>query len=237
MGIVRSLAVVLLLCPAVGASGGVPQDEDKKRIEELEKQVVELTRRLKAVEDQMGALKKAANPAATEAAAAAMGANEHAASMALKTIASAEADFRTNDRDSNGIHDYWVGDVSGLYRYAVNNREIKLIDKSVADADASPLKGQSLSTLKHDQPLPKAGYLFAAIPKYADKEKTENYHSGTYRNTHRFGFAAYPVEYGKTGRLTLVVSETNTVWKKDLGGKPLELFPEIPAKDDWEKMD
>jgi len=237
MRIVRSLAVVLLLAPAARASGGFPQDEDKKRFEELEKQVAELTRRLKALEDQLGSLKKAANPAATEAAAAAMTANEHGAAVSLKSIATAEADFRANDRDSNGIHDFWVGDVSGLYRYAVNNREIKLIDKSIADADASPLKGQSLSALKHEQPLPKSGYLFAALPKYTDKEKTESYHSGTYRNTHHFGFAAYPAEYGKTGRLTLVVTESNTVWKKDLGGKPPEILPESPGKDDWEKMD
>ena len=81
-----------------------------------------------------------------------MAANERAASVSLKTVATAETDFRTNDRDSNGIHDYWVGDVSGLYRYTVNNKEIKLIEKSLADADASPLKSPSLSTLKRDQP-------------------------------------------------------------------------------------
>jgi hypothetical protein len=237
MGIARLIAVVLLLAPALKASEPGPQDEDKKRIEELEKQVAELTRRVKSLEDQTGALRRAPSPAAADAASAAMAANERSASLSLKTLATAEADFRANDRDGNGLRDFWVGDVSGLFRYTANNREIKLIEKALAEADASPLKIQNLSPLKREQPAPKSGYLFAAIAKYVEKEKTESYHSGGFRNIHKFGFAAYPVEYGKSGRHTFVVSESNTVWKKDLGGTPPEVFPESPAKEEWEKVD
>ena len=235
MKIARYVALLLLLSPAAKASEPVLQDdEDKKKIEELEKQVAELTRRVKALEET--SVKKGAG--AAEAGAAALAANERSASASLKTLATAEADFKANDRDGNGLKDFWVGDVSGLYRYnTTNNREIKLIEKTLADADAAPLKNQNLAALKRDQPLPKTGYLFAVLPKYVDKEKTENYHSGGFRHGNRFGFAAYPAEYGKSGRYTFIINETNTVWKKDLGGKPPEMFPESPSKDEWEKLD
>ena len=229
-----AVALALLVAPPVRA-----QDEEKKRLEDLEKQVAELVKRVKALEEQIASSKKPAGPAPVYSAmAGAMGANERLAALSLKTLATAEADFRTNDRDSNGIHDFWVGDVSGLYRYTVNNKEIKLIEKSLADADGSALKSPILSTLKRDQPVPKAGYLFAVVAKYAEKEKTETYHAGGFRSNHKFGFVAYPAEYGKTGRLSFAISEGNAVWKKDLAGaKGLEVLPENPGKEEWEKAD
>ncbi|HVR83252.1 MAG TPA: type II secretion system protein, partial [Planctomycetota bacterium] len=41
--------------------------------------------------------------------------NERNASTSLKTLTSAEADFRANDRDWNHVNDFWTGDVKGLY--------------------------------------------------------------------------------------------------------------------------
>ena len=235
MTIARVAAVLLLLAPAVAEAA--PQDEEKKKIEELEKQVAELNRRVKVLEDLIGALKAARAPAATEPVPAALAANEASAMLSLRTLATAEADFRANDRDSNGLHDFWAGDVSGLYRYTVNTKEIKLIEKAVADADAAPLKTPALSALKVPKPVPKAGYLFTVLAKYVEKEKTEAYHTGNSRNTSKFGFAATPAEYGKSGRHTFMIGESNTVWKKDLGGKAPDVFPENPLKDDWERID
>lgn len=40
--------------------------------------------------------------------------SERTGLASLKTIAAAEEDFRTNDRDGNGIADYWTADVAGL---------------------------------------------------------------------------------------------------------------------------
>src|SRR5579862_1744833 len=71
--------------------------------------------------------------------------NERNASTTLKTLTSAEADFRANDRDWNQVNDFWTGDVKGLYtmtsarvRGARGDREdppIRLIELSVAAAD------------------------------------------------------------------------------------------------------
>jgi hypothetical protein len=82
--------------------------------------------------------------------------NHRNACASLKTIPSAEADFRANDRDDNKVNDFWVGDVSRLYYLEVQGRPIKLIERSVADADGSPKE-----PLK--DPSSKAGFRFAAI--------------------------------------------------------------------------
>src|SRR6187455_327077 len=41
--------------------------------------------------------------------------NERNASTSLKTLSSAEADFRSNDRDWNHVNDFWTANVAGLY--------------------------------------------------------------------------------------------------------------------------
>src|SRR5690242_11411215 len=72
--------------------------------------------------------------------------NERNASTSLKTLTSAEADFRANDRDWNHVNDFWTGDVKGLYTMtsaavlgntnSTTDPAIKLIELSVASADA-----------------------------------------------------------------------------------------------------
>src|SRR5579885_2621219 len=71
--------------------------------------------------------------------------NERNASTSLKTLTSAEADFRANDRDWNHVNDFWTADVRGLYtmtscavKGALNDTTdpaLKLIELSVASAD------------------------------------------------------------------------------------------------------
>src|SRR5258706_4881229 len=41
--------------------------------------------------------------------------NERSASTSLKTLSTAEADFRANDRDWNHVNDFWTYNVAGLY--------------------------------------------------------------------------------------------------------------------------
>src|SRR6185295_535530 len=72
--------------------------------------------------------------------------NERNASTSLKTLTSAEADFRANDRDWNHVNDFWTADVKGLYTMtssavagntanSTTDPSIKLIELSVASAD------------------------------------------------------------------------------------------------------
>jgi type II secretory pathway pseudopilin PulG len=41
--------------------------------------------------------------------------NERERVTNLRILVSAEADFRANDRDGNGVNDFWTADVKGLH--------------------------------------------------------------------------------------------------------------------------
>ena len=71
-------------------------------------------------------------------------ANERSASASLKTFASAQVDFKSNDRDGTRVNEFWTGDVSGLYTLAASGTTgtrppLKLIDLALAAADSAPL--------------------------------------------------------------------------------------------------
>jgi uncharacterized coiled-coil protein SlyX len=229
------LALLLPRAAAPGSAGAAEARQDQqKRIDELEKQVAELSRRVKELEDYLAQLKAMGARAMTVGMVAA---NERNAAATIKTIAAAEADFRANDRDVNHVNDFWVGDVSGLYRYRVAGQELKLIEQVLAAADASPLKLPELSPLQNEKPIPKAGYLYTVLAKGVEDGNAVRYHSGGFRHNYMFGFAAFPAAYPASGRSTFIINEHNHVWKKDLGGKFPEVFPADPGKDGWEILD
>lgn len=70
------------------------------------------------------------------------GSHERNASASLKTLATAEADFRANDRDGNGRNDYWRSDVAGLFtlipKGGTDRDAIRLIEVSITAADDRP---------------------------------------------------------------------------------------------------
>ena len=157
--------------------------------------------------------------------------NERNGSASLKTVCTAEADFRSNDRDDNRTNDFWVGDLRSLYYHKTLGQEIMLIEPTVADADACALSG--------GLPKPKAGYLFRAVKHYREGGAVKRYgvDEAKSRNGGKFGFVAYPAEYGVTGRSTFLVGEENTIWRKDTMGEPVTVMPENPGKEGWVKMD
>jgi hypothetical protein len=172
--------------------------------------------------------------------------NEMAASFSLKTIASAQADFRGNDRDDNKIQDFWTGDVAGLYGVkAQDGQTIKLIELSVAAADAAPLEAEG-PWQKIEPRAPKDGYHFQAMVLDGSCEPSEPYRAdtqgdrkmGRVHNTSRFGGCAFPAEYGLTGVRTFILNEGNTVFWKDSGGEPVLEWPsEEELRREWKKLD
>ena len=162
--------------------------------------------------------------------------NERGAPAMLKTLAAAEANFRANDRDGNKVQDFWTGDVSGLWSEGGGGVPAQLISRATAEADARPLKPLVKT------PVPWAGYLFVVLKR--DDSTGETYQTDTdgsgrkVRHTSKFGFCAYPAEYGRTGRLTFFMNENNTIFKQDTGGKPLSAWPaDETLKAHWEKVD
>jgi hypothetical protein len=144
----------------------------------------------------------------------------------LKTIASAQADFRANDRDWNHQNDYWRADLAGLYAVETGGQAIKLIELSVAAADDRPV----LSIEKYSIRSPKAGFWYRALP-HAGEE---------IRGPDRFAASSFPdrLQPGLYG--TYVISESNVVRKKMLGhARGIEAHPteEQLNAQEWEKID
>lgn len=147
------------------------------------------------------------------------------ASGVLRTIASAQADFRANDRDGNGLNDFWRGDIAGLYTLKKGGQEIRLIELSVALADDRPL----VPLDPWGTPAAKAGFRIRALP-HADERV---------RGPDRFAVCAFPapIEKGRYG--TYVLSEDNIVRKKILGhARGIEAHPtagELKVQE-WETL-
>ena len=144
--------------------------------------------------------------------------NELAAMKALVSLTQAEADFRVNDLDGNGVKDFWTGDVAGLFRWkGIDSRYRKglpLIERALAEADAAPIDRLV------PRPVPYHGYYFVAF-RDAGKEVDPEIRSyqqdtggsppmGKVHHLSKFAFCAYPAEYGVTGRRTFVIDENNS---------------------------
>ena len=149
------------------------------------------------------------------------------ASSSLKTISSAQADFRANDRDWNHVNDFWRSDVAGLYTVQVQGGDaIKLIELSVAAADDRPVTDMA----KYAEKSPKAGFWYRALP-HAD-EKT--------RGPDRFAACTFPESLAAGRWGTYIICEDNTILRRLLGhAKGIEAYPpaaEVKAGE-WAKID
>jgi hypothetical protein len=144
--------------------------------------------------------------------------NEREASVMLKTLASAEADFRANDRDANGVNDFWTGDVTGLYSLKASGRELRLIERSIAEADTCPIRMLCWPY------RPRSGYHYQAL-EADDHENGETYFQNTGGNRpmgdvhhlSKFGFGAYPASRSD-GAYSFILNENNTIFRfRDVG--------------------
>lgn len=145
--------------------------------------------------------------------------NERNASACLKILAAAEVEFRTNDRDRNGIKDFWTGDVTGLFAHGA------LIDSHLAHMDSRPIMPPG------SPPWGQWGYYLVAMdvdesqsPPEELRQETDKT-SGKVHHLTKFALCAYPAEYGVSGRQTFIINEGATIYKCDTGGRPVLRWP------------
>jgi prepilin-type N-terminal cleavage/methylation domain-containing protein len=168
--------------------------------------------------------------------------NERNCSTSLKTIATAEADFRANDRDGNHINDFWTGNVAGLYTMtnaaitggsvlSTTDSPLKLIDLSLAAADGDPATpsagGENIALTNFAVPSAKAGYWYQAmiadltlgsVPEATYQTDTNGVpNMGSVHNYWKFGFVAYP-DSGSTGKYVFILNENNTMFRSATTG-------------------
>jgi hypothetical protein len=151
----------------------------------------------------------------------------------LKTLATAEADFRSNDRDGNLVFDYWTADVYGLWalvpvREGENEvpgdtedgqRIIRLIEPSIAGADGLSRMGTYGSLTVRAGIVngsPKAGHVYRAFGRdsagtlWEDTDGPAYY--GAVHHRSRFAFAAMPDNLS-VGTKLFIISADNSIWK------------------------
>jgi prepilin-type N-terminal cleavage/methylation domain-containing protein len=168
--------------------------------------------------------------------------NERNASTSLKTLASAEADFRANDRDWNHVNDFWTADIKGLYTLtstaitgntanSTTDPSIKLIELSVASADGDgtffAAGGENVNLTNFAVSSAKAGYWYQALvldntlagsieATYA-LDTSGSLAMGSVHNTSKFGFCSYP-DSQSSGKYVFIVNENNTIFRSATTG-------------------
>jgi hypothetical protein len=167
--------------------------------------------------------------------------NDQFATSRLKTLTSAEADFRANDRDWNHVNDYWTGDVKSLYtltsaavpgaRGLPDDPPIKLIELRLAAADADgaslPAAGENTDLPSVAEPSARNGYWYAALDRDlgASKPADAVYRQdtggsplmGSCHNLSKFGFVAFP-DSQSAGPYVFLVNEKNTIFQRSTMG-------------------
>jgi hypothetical protein len=136
----------------------------------------------------------------------------------LKTLATAQADFRANDRGKTHEQVFWREDVAGLYGLNPGGGTvqdfIKLIEFSVALADDRP----KIDLDRLGEKRPKNGYWYRAILKKGEPP---------IQASSQFACCAFPARYSATRRWTYIIDEGNTIYRADLGhGRGVEVFPD-----------
>ena len=136
--------------------------------------------------------------------------NEITAVTRLRGLGTAQGNFKRNDYYGMGKETY-ARHARHLFEFRTSGGETQrphLIDKGLHDAFG---KG-----------VPVAAYLYRDIaptasldPLTADDEPIKGY-----------AYCAYPAEYDRTGRQTFVMDLGGTVYGRDMGGKPVDTFPE-----------
>jgi type II secretory pathway pseudopilin PulG len=166
------------------------------------------------------------------------GSYERNSSTSLKTLSSAQADFRANDRDWNHVNDFWTANVSGLYTVTsaavagaklndTTDPSVKLIELSVASADADDTfvaaGGENLALTNFAVYSAKAGYWFAAMTAdlslpASDPERVYRRDTGgtpgmgKVHHETKFGFVAFPDSLS-AGKYVFMVNENNTIFR------------------------
>lgn len=161
--------------------------------------------------------------------------NERSASTMLKTLTAAEADFRANDRDGNGVNDYWTADVKGLYTMTTaatpgaRDPSLKLIELPVAAADAdgtfASAGGENVPLSVFTPSKARDGYWFLAMRTDQDLKGTPDMSyrmdtkgtppMGPVHHPSKFAFVAFPDSPG-AGELIFATNERNTIFAQSL---------------------
>lgn len=143
--------------------------------------------------------------------------------------------------------------MAGLYSMTSSDssESIKLIEISIALADAAPLEagaaaGKYMPITKFGTRAHELGYHFRVLRIDNSGGAAEIYQQetegqpkmGKVHNYSKFGVCAFPAEYGKAGRKTFIINEGNTMFWKDTRGQAVMEWPsDEELRKEWQKVD
>ena len=168
-----------------------------------------------------------------------MAAGETVAIGSMRSLMAAEAVWRQNDTDGNGIPDYWTADVYGLYACADSaGQPMKTVDAALANADRFPSSDPGVSGRRpyytappQPRPLAKSGFLFEALGKDPQGKPYALDGDGDGKaceNPEKFGFRASRETPGAGGGRIYQMSEEGVIYWRE-GGRHA-----MPFRANWE---
>jgi hypothetical protein len=148
------------------------------------------------------------------------------AESAIRTILTAQADFRANRRNGDASPKFWRADIAGLYALAPGGGPaIKLIEVSLAAADERP----RTDLADHASRAPRDGYWYRSI-RHANEDPQA-------LDPNRFAYCAVPDS--PEGGVLYVVDERQTVYRAETQAcRGIEVFPsDEELRRQWSKVD
>lgn len=156
--------------------------------------------------------------------------NEVSAQAMLKQLVSTEGVWRQIDGDMNGTRDYWTLDGAGFYyRLDASGNTLKFVDVAMAKADKL-----GLATYTQDAAEPRKGYWLRVMKTDEQGEAYAQDVDGDgakATNPSKYGYCAYPAEYGVSGTMTYIVNEEGVVYERDLGADAKDGCDRWPGAD------
>ena len=144
--------------------------------------------------------------------------------LSLRAYSDAQFEFQKRDLDRNGRLDFWTADIAGLGA---------ALPKAMAAADAATRSPAGSL-------WPKDGYLLRALTTDRSGNPYGQDSDGSGRLVHNFasfGAAAYPADYGASGRHTFIINQEGYIFRRDTGGMPVTRFPTVDEMNElWEAM-
>ena len=148
-----------------------------------------------------------------------IGRNELHAIAVLQEIVDAQREYRSADRDGDGIMEYALrlgsseGKKDGLYWPATDGQEESPLGPLIAEAVA-----EGYEKSKDGNPVPYHGYYYRMLGEQGPQAsggamqylQDGNAVSG-------FAVMAYPAEYGNSGIMSFMVNQDGIIFDKDLG--------------------
>ncbi len=170
-----------------------------------------------------------------------IGRNELHAIAVMQEIVAAQREYRSADRDGDGVLEYALrlgsseGKKDGLYWPATDGQEESPLGPLISEAVA-----QGYEKSKDGNPVPYHGYYYRVLG-----EQGEHASGGAMQYAQDgnaisgFAVMAYPAEYGNSGIMSLMVNQDGIVFDKDLGDETASVAESLSSFDpdaSWEPV-